>query len=150
MKKKGWQSVRAYYMAGVAAALLAYFISIGIQSQINIVGSTFQLRIFGFPVFTKWSGRVQPIVGFYLVSMMASILFKLFFNNPVEVGICRFFIESREAGASAGFDRLFWVFGSGSYLNVVKVLFLRDLYTLLWSLLLVLPGIYKQIGRAHV
>lgn len=74
---------------------------------------------------------------------LAAVLFHIFVLNPVEVGYARYFAESHAREESAGAGRLFWAFGSGYYLNVVKILFLRDLYTFLWTLLLVVPGIVK-------
>lgn len=35
-------------------------------------------------------------------------------------------------------------FRSGHYVNIVLTMFLRDLFTTLWSLLLVVPGIVKH------
>ena len=45
---------------------------------------------------------------------------------------------------SAGIGRIFFAFGGGNYLNVVKTMFLKGLFEGLWSLLLVIPGIYKH------
>ena len=52
-------------------------------------------------------------------------------------------MESRARQESAGIGRVFWAFSGGKYGNVVKIMFLRDVKTLLWSLLLVVPGIIK-------
>ena len=38
---------------------------------------------------------------------------------------------------------MFSSFSSGRYLNIVKVLFFRGLFVLLWSLLFIVPGIVK-------
>lgn len=53
-------------------------------------------------------------------------------------------MESREAGRSVGAGRLGWGFGCGHYLNIVKIMFLRDLHNFLWYCLLYVPGIYKN------
>lgn len=65
-----------------------------------------------------------------------------FVVNPIAVGKCRFFIANRQN--RGGYDQIFSLFRSGVYLNVVKTMFLRDLYTVLWSLLLIVPGIVKS------
>ena len=70
------------------------------------------------------------------------ILFGVFVANPVEVGKCRFFLANRQN--KGGYDQIFSLFKSGVYLNVVKTMFLRDLYVFLWSLLFVIPGIVKS------
>ena len=59
-------------------------------------------------------------------------------------------MESRQSLQSAGIGKVFWVFGCGNYMNVVKIMFLRDLFTALWSLLLVIPGIYKGYEYAMI
>lgn len=60
--------------------------------------------------------------------------------NPVQVGINRFMIKSlddtaRIAEVGYTFDH--------NYKNGVKVMFFKDLYVVLWSLLFIVPGIYK-------
>lgn len=60
--------------------------------------------------------------------------------NPVQVGINRFMVKSlddtaRIAEVGYTFDH--------NYKNGVKVMFFKDLYVVLWSLLFVIPGIYK-------
>ncbi|MEE1275015.1 MAG: DUF975 family protein [Olegusella sp.] len=77
-----------------------------------------------------------------LVLAIVAIGFALdaFLLNPLEVGGRKFFLanlnrpaETRELGTA--FDH--------NYLQGVKTMFLRDLFTVLWSLLFVIPGIVK-------
>ena len=56
----------------------------------------------------------------------------------------RYFMDSAVMQQSAGIGRIFFAFGGGNYLNVVKTMFLKGLFEGLWSLLLVIPGIYKH------
>ena len=51
-------------------------------------------------------------------------------------------MENRVSGSKV--ERVFWVFKSGNYLNVVKIMFLMNLKIFLWSLLLFIPGIIKS------
>ena len=44
---------------------------------------------------------------------------------------------------NAPFSSLFSAFGGPAYRNVVKVMFMKNLFIFLWSLLFVIPGIYK-------
>lgn len=60
--------------------------------------------------------------------------------NPVQVGINRFMVKSlddtaRIAEVGYTFDH--------NYKNGVKVMFFKNLYVVLWSLLFIVPGIYK-------
>jgi uncharacterized membrane protein len=74
--------------------------------------------------------------------VLLSFLFNVFVGYPVLVGMNRFFMENRVSGSKV--ERIFWVFKSGNYLNVVKTMFLMNLKIFLWSLLLFIPGIIKS------
>lgn len=61
--------------------------------------------------------------------------------NPLHVGVQRFMLKSVDDRAAVrevayGFDH--------SYKNIVKTMFHMDIRIFLWSLLFVVPGIYKQ------
>ena len=79
--------------------------------------------------------------GFVLIAMVVGVLFSVFVSNPVTVGKCRYFMESRVGNAP--FSSLFSAFGGPAYRSVVKVMFMKNLFIFLWSLLFVIPGIYK-------
>lgn len=64
-----------------------------------------------------------------------------FLALPLEVGGRRFFLLNLNRRADV--RETAWAFDN-SYLNVVKTLFVRDLKLLGWTLLLVVPGIYKS------
>lgn len=83
------------------------------------------------------------VVVFVVIYLMALILYT-FVGSVITVGKHNFFIQSRYRGQSGGFGLLFSGFGSGHYLNIVKIMFLKGLYETLWTLLLIIPGIYKS------
>ena len=65
----------------------------------------------------------------------------VFIFSPLEVGAQRFFIRNLNQRAEVkevafGYDN--------NYMQNVKTLFLRDLFIILWSLLFIIPGIYKS------
>lgn len=60
--------------------------------------------------------------------------------NPIALGCNRFFLQNLREPAQV--KEVAYGFDNG-YRNIVKVLFFRDLYTFLWSLLLIVPGIVK-------
>ena len=82
------------------------------------------------------------LISAVLLIMAFSFIWNTFIGYPVMVGMNRFFMENRLSGSKI--DRLFYVFKSGNYLNVVKTMFLLNLKVLLWSLLLLIPGIIKS------
>ena len=78
-----------------------------------------------------------------LVSAVAAvtvigIVLRIFVFNPLKVGCYRFFLKNADdASTSLGVIKE----GFGGYGHVFATLFLTDLFTFLWSLLLVIPGI---------
>lgn len=78
-----------------------------------------------------------------LVVLAIGTVFLVFVGNPVSVGGKRYFMESRAVMRSAGVGKIFYAFGCGSYLNVVKTMFMKDLFVFLWTLLLIVPGVIK-------
>lgn len=75
-----------------------------------------------------------------LVVALLAILVNVFALKPLEVGGRRFFVVSHYQKAELG--ELGYGF-TNSYGNVVVTMFLRELFTVLWSLLLIVPGIVK-------
>lgn len=76
-----------------------------------------------------------------LIVMAISIVATVFIFNPLGMGSHRFFLTNLKNPAQVkevafGFDH--------SYKNIVKVMFFRGLYTFLWSLLFIIPGIVKS------
>ncbi len=78
---------------------------------------------------------------FVFVIVMAIILaINAFIINPFVVGAQRFFVknldeEANVANIGYGYDN--------NYKNIATTMFFRDLYTILWSLLFIIPGIVK-------
>ena len=83
------------------------------------------------------------MLGVVVVAVVIGICLVIFVFNPLEIGARRFFYrninekaELKEVGF--GFDR--------NYMGSVKTMFLRDLYTGLWTLLFIIPGIVKAMN----
>ena len=77
----------------------------------------------------------------FAVIMALVIVLDAFILNPIELGSKRFFLVNLNDIAQVkeiafGFDNC--------YKNTVKIMFFRDLYTVLWSLLFIIPGIVKS------
>lgn len=80
------------------------------------------------------------ILIFMLIAVVIGLLLKAVFFNPLEIGQDRFFHRDLEEKAEV--KEVCYAFDRG-YKNCVKVMFFRDLYTVLWSLLFIVPGIVK-------
>ena len=133
--------------AGAGNAGAAY----GAQAQINNQGaSSWQFYAGNGPLSYHWDFQF-PLIATWLMCLLgavivvaaqAGIAIHIFLMNPIESGCQRFFIINHEEPGSTRIGEIFHSFNNG-YLNVVKTLFLRDLYIILWSLLFIIPGIIK-------
>lgn len=77
----------------------------------------------------------------FLFGMAAILAFEIFLGFPVIVGAGRFMLKSVDGRAEV--KEVAYAFDH-SYKNVVKTMFHTQLSIFLWSLLLIIPGIYKQ------
>ena len=78
-----------------------------------------------------------------LVALILGIVLDIFVFNVLRVGFCRYLVLTQQNGCPADIDDIFWGFGCGHYLNIVKTMFFRDLYQFLWTLVFIIPGIIK-------
>lgn len=100
-------------------------------------------------LYSDSSMRMTPdmIIGFiavfltvFVIVFVLALSLGVFLFNPLLVGAQRFFVVSHYQKAELG--ELGYAF-SNSYMNVVKTMFLKGLFTSLWSLLFLIPGIIK-------
>lgn len=110
----------------------------GARNGVSSLLSTFTplgryLALLGTGLFTGLLG---------LIALAAALALSFFIVNILEIGGCRFFLHNEYAKAPLG-DIAFG-FDSGHYMNLVGVQLFRTVYTFLWSLLLIIPGIVKS------
>ena len=87
------------------------------------------------------SALAVGVVVIVLIALVIGIALDILVFNPLEVSCKNFFVENLEDNAnlsalSVGFSK--------NYKNVVKVMFFRDLFLTLWTLLCIIPGIIKS------
>lgn len=85
-------------------------------------------------------GFAIGILTVVFVVIIIAFALSTFLFNPLVVGGQRFFVVSHYQKAEL--NELGFAF-SNSYMNIVKTMFLRQLYIFLWSLLFIIPGIIK-------
>ena len=78
---------------------------------------------------------ISLIVGAFAIAL------DIFVLNPIEYGTQKFLRKAQNGNESLG--TVFNGFKDG-YRNIVKVMFFRDLFIFLWSLLFIIPGIVKS------
>ena len=81
---------------------------------------------------------IMAVASLFIIAVALAI--DAFIANPLELGCKRFF--RRNLDEPAGLSNIMFAFDS-SYKNIVKTMFLRDLYIVLWSMLFFIPGIVK-------
>lgn len=161
LKTKAKRSLKRNYIPCILVGLILLF-ALGSQQNLTytstgglkdtlplelVQSEQFQVQVMQERLTTFFLGPNQVIWNSIEAALggMATILFllaKILVFNPLEVGGCGFYVENAEDMPKL--ERLFKVFTSPGYKNVVLVLFERDLYLIFWFMLLVIPGIYKS------
>lgn len=90
---------------------------------------------------------IGVIVAVVLIAMVTALLFGIFVSNVVTSGLCGWLMRYWR-GENPSIGELFASFRN--YRPVLGAMFLRDLYTFLWSLLFIIPGIVKGLAYSMV
>ena len=128
-----------YVSAVVVALLMGIFGTVSGESSARRVSENSDIysgNLFNVGMITGLLAGIATVV--ILIVLVA----KVFVCNLLKMGGYRFFILNQTA--QPGIGTLLDGFRSGHYVNIVLTMFLRDLFTTLWSLLLVVPGIVKH------
>ena len=140
LKMRGNMAFKKNYVSAVVVALLmGIFGTVSGESSARRVSENSDIysgHLFNVGMITGLLAGIATVV--ILIVLVA----KVFVGNLLKMGGYRFFILNQTA--QPGIGTLLDGFRSGHYVNIVLTMFLRDLFTTLWSLLLVVPGIVKH------
>lgn len=140
LKMRGNMAFKKNYVSAVVVALLmGIFGTVSGESSARRVSENSDIysgNLFNVGMITGLLAGIATVV--ILIVLVA----KVFVGNLLKMGGYRFFILNQTA--QPGIGTLLDGFRSGHYVNIVLIMFLRDLFTTLWSLLLVVPGIVKH------
>ena len=140
LKMRGNMAFKKNYVSAVVVALLmGIFGTVSGESSARRVSENSDIysgNLFNVGMITGLLAGIATVV--ILIVLVA----KVFVGNLLKLGGYRFFILNQTA--QPGIGTLLDGFRSGHYVNIVLTMFLRDLFTALWSLLLVVPGIVKH------
>ena len=83
---------------------------------------------------------IVVVIVIFLFVLAIALTINAFLINPLGVGMRRFFVQNLDHKATIaelayGFDN--------HYKNIVVIMFLQNLFTFFWTLLLIIPGIIK-------
>ncbi len=140
LKMRGNMAFKKNYVSAVVVALLmGIFGTVSGESSARRVSENSD--IYSGNLFNV--GMINGLLaGIATVVILIVLVAKVFVGNLLKMGGYRFFILNQTA--QPGIGTLLDGFRSGHYVNIVLTMFLRDLFTALWSLLLVVPGIVKH------
>lgn len=95
-------------------------------------------------IFTSSMGTALVVmsIGIALLLSLIGTLFSIFVAAPLIVGGRRFYLENQYENSKI--SRIGYIFKKKYYGNTVLTIFLRDLFTFLWSLLFIIPGVIKS------
>ena len=127
-----WKGVLVFVINLVILNLLTYILPApNIDSMINYPEQTMKII----------SDNLGQFMTMYMTMLLGSLIINIFVGSPLEVGIRRFFQEATEGNIKI--SNIFFAF-KNNYINIVKVMFIRNIVIELWSLLLIFPGVVKS------
>lgn len=142
VKAKGKESFKKFYWPSVVAALvLGACSSSGSSSSgraaSNEAGGTNELvdAILSNPAV------IAAIVGAILVAIIIGYIVKFAVLNNIIVGCRKFFVDIQHGESKLG--TMVSTFKSGKYGNVTITMLCVDIFTALWTMLFIIPGIIK-------
>lgn len=90
-------------------------------------------------------GAVSAILGIILI---VAIGIRVFLGYPLEVGGRKYFVQSAQYFNNKRCFR--FAFDGQNYLGIVGTMFLKGIFTFLWTLLFIIPGIVKAYAYRMV
>lgn len=107
----------------------------------SLYGSEYQTYLRIYNRLKNIPGSVWAMLGIAVaVGIVVGLLISIFLVAPLQVGCYRWYILNRTSNPPMG--ELLNSFRNG-YFNTAKIMFCKGLYTTLWSLLFIIPGIIK-------
>ena len=134
LKRNYWKSVIVGFLVTLITAGTAA--NAGSGSDSGTLSDVFTTMTSG-EILLAFSVLFSAVV----LTLFVSALFRAMVYNPVKVGVANFFLDG--VTDTAEWKSLAVGFAPKWFANV-WALFLRDLFVVLWSLLLVVPGVIKS------
>lgn len=136
LKQNYWKCVIVGLILGVVMNAGSYSAGRGAKQKIEDAGGP--AAILDPAVLGIMMGAITIII---LISVIINLVLTILVWNPIEVGCERFFIKSQEQD-NPQIDEVGFSFRNG-YAHIGGIMFMQTLFTVLWSLLFIIPGIVK-------
>lgn len=137
LKQNYWKCVIVGLILGVAMNAGSYSTGRGARQKIKDAGGPAAIldpTVLGIVI-----GAITIII---LTGVIINLVLTILVWNPIEVGCERFFIKSQEQD-NPPIDEVGFSFRNG-YAHIGGIMFMKTLFTALWSLLFIIPGIVKD------
>lgn len=149
LKRNAKAVMRRSYWTMFVVALIGGILSSGIVSKmstsIKFNDNSFETKQF-FKIFIFQSPMsmfiLQMFATMVVVSVLISMLYSVFIGNALEYGVKRYFLQNVHA-EKIPISMMFIAFKE-DYWNIIKIMLVRNIKTLLWFFLFIIPGIVKS------
>ena len=148
VKELGKRAFKAnYWYCVLAAFLMSLFAGSRFTASNSQAQNTDLQNQFNSMTPEQQRAVAAALLGGAAVALLIGLAIKIFLANPVNVGGCAFFTSNAEnAPAPFGLMKT----GFQNYGHTFMTLLLRDVYLMLWCLLLLIPGIIKAYSYRMV
>lgn len=144
LKRNARVLLKANYLKVVVVGLILSFL---IGSGYNSARGAAKSNDVDIDVTDLFSGNLAFIVamligiaGVIAIALLFNVVLNIFLWNPLEVGCRKVFVDCRYGNAE--WRDILYAFKNG-YGHIGAVMFMKDLFTFLWTLLFIIPGIIK-------
>lgn len=142
LKEKAVPAFKAnYWLSVLAGAIIAALTGSGGSSSRNATTKAKESIGSGD---TSVMILVLAVIAAIALAVITLTLVKIFVGNTLVVGCQKLFINNEASSEKPDITTIVFAFKDGHWINTVLVMFLKDLFVSLWSLLLVIPGIIKS------
>ena len=139
LKSRAKDVLRGNYWTAFVVSLVLVFVSSDGGSGSSNAGTNYS---------TNNSDTLIRFLPIILVVVLIFLALSIFVFYNLEVGGRRFFVRAAEGKSDIGY--LGSAFSDGQYLPIIGTMFLKDIFILLWTLLLIIPGIVKSYAYRFV
>lgn len=133
-----WKSILAGFLLMICTASASSGVASRREDISEGLEETFGTNIADNPYFGM---MLAILAGVALLAGIGGMALKILVLNPLEIGVRRYFME--DLYAPCELDRITLGFKM-NYINGVFIMFLRSLFTVLWTFLLIVPGLIKS------
>jgi uncharacterized membrane protein len=141
LKTNYWEAFLVSLVVGIASG--------GFNIRVSNNGNGYNLQVTNGVILSE-----EQIRSFLAVSLITLVVFfitislKIFLGYCLEVGGRKFFIKAAEGESKIGYLGL--GFRKEYYSDILITMLLRSIYTFLWTLLFIIPGIIKSYAYSMV